>query len=217
MPSPTLADKIAKIIRTDILAGKLKPGQKLVVADLKERYCVGASPIREALVQLSWSRYVTLEPQKGCWVAPICKNDLSDLFDTLSVLSRILLAKSIQHGDESWELEVLTAFHHLSRLQNHSDEDWHSLEDRRQVFHHSLLDGAGAQRLCEFFNQTFNQVKRYQSYAMHQRHFTPRLDIDTHERLMKSALAKDTEQATALFEQQLTDHKQQLERALDLA
>ncbi|MEZ9706922.1 GntR family transcriptional regulator, partial [Vibrio breoganii] len=47
MSSPTLTDKVSKMIRQDILNGELTPGQKLVVADLKARYNVGASPIRE--------------------------------------------------------------------------------------------------------------------------------------------------------------------------
>ena len=49
MSSPTLTDKVSKMIRQDILNGELRPGQKLVVADLKQKYNVGASPIREAL------------------------------------------------------------------------------------------------------------------------------------------------------------------------
>lgn len=65
MSSPTLTDKVSKMICQDILTGELKPGQKLVVAELKQKYNVGASPIREALVQLSWSKYVKLEPQKA--------------------------------------------------------------------------------------------------------------------------------------------------------
>lgn len=78
MPSPTLTDKVAKMIRHDILVGNFAPSEKLVVADLKTRYDVGASPIREALVQLSWSKFVVVEPQKGCWVAPISTSELAD-------------------------------------------------------------------------------------------------------------------------------------------
>ena len=111
MSSPTLTDKVSKMIRQDILNGELTPGQKLVVADLKARYNVGASPIREALVQLSWSKYVKLEPQKGCWVSPVSKKELNDLYESLRVVSSVLLKKAISAGDESWELDVLTSYH----------------------------------------------------------------------------------------------------------
>lgn len=50
MSSPTLTNQVMEVIRQDILLGELAPGQKLVVADLKERYNVGASPIREAFL-----------------------------------------------------------------------------------------------------------------------------------------------------------------------
>ena len=116
MSSPTLTDKVSKMIRQDILTGDLKPGQKLVVAELKNKYNVGASPIREALVQLSWTKYVKLEPQKGCWVAPVCKKELNDLYDSLRVVSSVLLKKAILAGDEAWELDVLTSYHKLSRV-----------------------------------------------------------------------------------------------------
>ncbi|MGL4985050.1 MAG: GntR family transcriptional regulator, partial [Plesiomonas sp.] len=76
MSSQTITDKIFHIIKKDILLGILKPNQKLVVAELKERYGVGASPIREALIKLSWSKFVCIEPQKGCWVAPVSVAEL---------------------------------------------------------------------------------------------------------------------------------------------
>lgn len=98
MSSPTLTDKVSKMIRQDILNGELAPGQKLVVADLKNRYNVGASPIREALVQLSWSKYVKLEPQKGCWVSPVSKKELNDLYESLRVVSSVLLKKPFLRG-----------------------------------------------------------------------------------------------------------------------
>ena len=94
MSSPTQTNKIMEVIRQDILLGKLTPGQKLVVADLKEHYQVGASPIREALVQLSWKKYVKFAPQKGCWVAPVSVEELTDLFNAHQLISHELLKKA---------------------------------------------------------------------------------------------------------------------------
>lgn len=36
-------------LRNDILAGRLEPGRKLKIEDLRRTYCAGASPLREAL------------------------------------------------------------------------------------------------------------------------------------------------------------------------
>ncbi|MGR5452182.1 GntR family transcriptional regulator, partial [Vibrio sp. PNB22_3_1] len=164
--SPTLTDKVSKLICQDILTGELKPGQKLVVAELKEKYNVGASPIREALVQLSWSKYVKLEPQKGCWVAPVCKEELNDLYESLRVVSSVLLKKAILAGNEDWELDVLTSYDELSRLSFNETFCWKEWEERHLQFHISLLEGADSKNMFEFFSDLINQIKRYRYFAM---------------------------------------------------
>jgi len=202
--SPTLTDKVSKMIYQDILNGSLNPGQKLVVAELKERYNVGASPIREALVQLSWNKYVKLEPQKGCWVSPISIDELQELFEGLRVVGRVLLEKSIANGDEAWELNVLTSFHKLSKvnLENASPEIIQEWELRHAAFHCALLEGANAPIMYQFYQELTNQIKRYRhiqndTQAMNKEHS---LYLEEHETIMKLTLSRNSEQAAELLE-----------------
>ncbi|MEZ8289881.1 GntR family transcriptional regulator [Vibrio sp. 10N.237.312.B06] len=219
MSSPTLTDKVSKMIRQDILNGELTPGKKLVVADLKARYNVGASPIREALVQLSWSKYVKLEPQKGCWVSPVSKKELNDLYESLRVVSSVLLKKAISAGDESWELEVLTSYHKLSRIQYVSEEfDCIEWEERHQQFHAALLEGADSENMFKFFDDLINQVKRYRFLAMSAKSAPDDLfNIDEHEMIMKLVLAKNVDQATELLDQHLLSSMKRIEEVIEAA
>lgn len=219
MSSPTLTDKVSKMIRRDILNGELLPGQKLVVADLKQKYNVGASPVREALVQLSWSKYVTLQPQKGCWVAPVSKKELNDLYESLRVVSSVLLKKAIAIGDESWELEVLTSYHKLSRMNNSAEEfDSAEWEERHQQFHVALLEGADSKNMFEFFSDLINQVKRYRFLALAGVPESEDLfNINEHEMIMKLVLAKDAEQATERLDQHLIGSMRRIEKVIEAA
>ncbi|AIL69562.1 GntR family transcriptional regulator [Vibrio vulnificus] len=220
MSSPTLTDKVSKMICQDILHGELKPGQKLVVADLKDKYNVGASPIREALVQLSWSKYVKLEPQKGCWVAPVCENELRDLYESLRVVAPVLLKKAIACGNENWELEVLTAYHKLSRAQNlDTTPDWTEWEERHNHFHTTLLAGAEARNMFDFFRDLANQIKRYRYFALsqHQGNKHSLFDIEEHEMIMKLALAKNSEEAARLLDSHLDSSMKMIESAIQAA
>ncbi|MGF1710573.1 FCD domain-containing protein [Vibrio kagoshimensis] len=207
------------MIRQDILKGDLRPGQKLVVAELKEKYCVGASPIREALVQLSWSKYVKLEPQKGCWVAPVSKEELNDLYESLRVVSSVLLKKAIAMGDETWELEVLTSYHKLSRIQNVVEEfDSAEWEERHQQFHIALLEGADSKNMFEFFSDLINQVKRYRFLALSENSLSDDLfNIDEHEMIMKLVLAKNSEQAAELLDRHLHGSMKRIEQVIEAA
>ncbi|MEZ9057170.1 GntR family transcriptional regulator [Vibrio pelagius] len=219
MSSPTLTDKVSKMIRRDILNGELLPGQKLVVADLKQKYNVGSSPVREALVQLSWSKYVTLQPQKGCWVAPVSKKELNDLYESLRVVSSVLLKKAIATGDESWELEVLTSYHKLSRMNNSAEEfDSAEWEERHQQFHVALLEGADSKNMFEFFSDLINQVKRYRFLALAGVPESEDLfNINEHEMIMKLVLAKDAEQATERLDQHLIGSMRRIEKVIEAA
>jgi len=216
VPSPTLTDKVAKLIIQDILNGQLQPDEKLVVADLKQRYDVGASPIREALVQLSWSKYVNLQPQKGCWVAPINSDELNDLYESLRFVSSVLIKQAIEGGDENWELAVLTSFHKLSRIQHAKQGfNWQEWEERQHLFHVVLLEGARSKNMFGFFSDLIAQIKRYRYYAIVNGLEHGSSCLDDYEQIMKLVLAKDSEQAAQRLDAHLEHHRQQIQTIID--
>ena len=218
MSSPTLTDKVSKMIHQDILNGELQPGQKLVVADLKQKYNVGASPIREALVQLSWTKYVSLEPQKGCWVSPVSVSELTDLYESLRFVASVLIKQAIEAGDETWELDVLTSFHKLSRIKLSQDDfDWSEWEERQHQFHISLLEGAVSQNMLSFFNDLINQVKRYRYYAVVNGLDNSAFNLDEYELIMKLVLAKDSNKAAEKFDLHLHRTMEKIQQVIEKA
>lgn len=202
MSSPTQTNKIMEVIRQDILLGKLTPGQKLVVADLKEHYQVGASPIREALVQLSWKKYVKFAPQKGCWVAPVSVEELTDLFNAHQLISHELLRKAILQGNEAWELNILTSYQKLSRLNPTSDDaDLSEWEQRHGDFHIAILSGSNSPVLLDLYVDIYEQIKRYRHIWLSKlRDSDSRYnDEGEHEALMKAVLDRDIELAQTIL------------------
>src|SRR6185437_3603379 len=70
-PGTTLTKSVYEQLRSDLLTGRLKPGEKLRAEALRHRFKVGSSPIREALNRLLSEGFVSLEEQKGFRVAPL--------------------------------------------------------------------------------------------------------------------------------------------------
>ena len=66
-------------LRADLLAGRLKPGEKLRAEALGQRFSIASSPIREALNRLVSEGFVLLEDQKGFRVAPVSESELREL------------------------------------------------------------------------------------------------------------------------------------------
>ncbi|MFA0084148.1 GntR family transcriptional regulator [Vibrio sp. E150_011] len=216
--SPTLTDKVAKDICQDILSGELKPNQKLVVSELKQKYNVGASPIREALIQLSWIKYVKLEPQKGCWVAPISKAELYDLHESLNVVASVLLEKSIKEGSENWELSILTEFHKLSRFKFQAESfDWQEWEARQEAFYLALFSGCFSKNMQEFLHDIIRQIKRYRQISLNYspRGFDETFRLDEHEKIMKLTLDKDLDAAKLQLSDFITAMIKEIEPQVD--
>jgi GntR family transcriptional regulator, carbon starvation induced regulator len=61
----TLAGTLAERLREEITGGRLTPGTKLHLEDLKETFGVSLSPLREALSRLSGEGFVVMQGQRG--------------------------------------------------------------------------------------------------------------------------------------------------------
>src|SRR6201999_1825607 len=66
-------------LRADLLACRLKPGERLIINQLCQYLDVSLGAVREALSRLSSEGLVIAEPQRGFRVAPISAEDLKDL------------------------------------------------------------------------------------------------------------------------------------------
>src|SRR6266852_7654934 len=66
-------------IRTDIIFGKLAPGEKLKLDRLRERYGASVSTLRELLNRLSSEGLVVAEGQRGFEVADVSAQNLREL------------------------------------------------------------------------------------------------------------------------------------------
>ncbi len=65
VPNQTLNASVLAQLRSDIIACRLMPNERLRVEALRERYGMGFSPIREALMRLEAEGLVELEQNKG--------------------------------------------------------------------------------------------------------------------------------------------------------
>lgn len=61
----TLRAQIATALRDEILAGRLPTGREFTVKEIAEQYGVSATPVREALVDLSAQGLLDVEQHKG--------------------------------------------------------------------------------------------------------------------------------------------------------
>lgn len=84
------AEQLAtEALKESILAGDLKPGERLTEAALADQFAVSRGTVRTALHQLSRDRLVVLTPYTGWAVATIDRQDLWEIYTLRSGLERL--------------------------------------------------------------------------------------------------------------------------------
>ncbi|WP_299018153.1 GntR family transcriptional regulator [uncultured Photobacterium sp.] len=210
----TLSDRVMHQVRHDILCGEFEAGQKLILNELKEKYQVGGSPLREAMVQLSWQKYVVMKPQKGFWVADVSLSELREILKIRRAISGVALKNAIERGSEEWELSIITAYHKLSRLNPASpDFDYDEWELRHKEFHLALISTPGTEFTSEMMHYIYDQQERYRQFLLNEAFTSEQQyhDEGEHEAIMQAVLARDVD----LAHQLLIQHTERLYHILE--
>ncbi|KVO04672.1 GntR family transcriptional regulator [Burkholderia ubonensis] len=209
--SQTISEKAYKLLRADIIAGRLAPGEKLRLQSLQTRYELGVSPIREALMLLCGDELVTNEGQRGFSVAPLSRSDLLDLTSARIAIEQLLLADSIAQGDDDWGADITAAYYKLTKARLPTDasdvaavELWETAHRR---FHFSLVAAATSKWLLRMDEQLVDHSERYRRIRLAYPRAAKKLADDVlkeHRDLMEAVLDRDTAKALELLRQHLT-------------
>ena len=201
-----LIDVALSRMKTAIIRCELAPGTRLKVESLSRAYGLSSSPIREALNRLAQDGIVQATENRGFWVAPISADDFRDISRLRVLLEREALLDSIEHGDDEWEVSVLTAFHRLSLVEKKMDPGPVALDDnwseRHRAFHMALLSATPSPLLTSMIASLFDRAERYRRYsAMHR--LEPRHKSNEHESLMKAAIGREKDKAATLLQKHI--------------
>ena len=85
----SLSKVVSEKIRGQILAGRLKPGERLVEDRLSAELGVSRVPVREALRGLSMEGLVRLEPNRGASVTEVTSALLAELVEVRTLLEAL--------------------------------------------------------------------------------------------------------------------------------
>jgi GntR family transcriptional regulator, carbon starvation induced regulator len=201
LPDQTLNASALSQIRSDIIACRLMPDERLRFEALRERYGMGVSPLREALMRLEAEGLVELEQNKGFRVSEVSRENLFDLMQTRIEIEAIALRWSLEKGGVEWEANLLGAYHRLSRqtkIDPSSPETINETWSREHAaFHSALVSASVSQTLISIRERLFEQAERYVSLSI-MSNAPLRDDVGEHRQLMRAALNRDVEKTLEL-------------------
>lgn len=202
----TLGEVVYSALRTSILGGQLRPGQRLKVSDLAADHGVSLNVVREALNRLTGEQLVRAEPKIGFAVTDLSLEDLSDLAEVRIAIESAALRWAIAHGDMAWESHVVAAHYRLANTPETDGQPPVLTNEWIQVhseFHAQILSACGSPRMREITRSLSDAAQIYRRWSLS----LPHQDRDVaaeHAALTQAVLARDSERAVA----SLTEHIQ---------
>jgi DNA-binding GntR family transcriptional regulator len=188
-------------LRSDIIACRLMPNERLRVEALRERYGMGTSPIREALMRLEAEGLVELEQNKGFRVSEVSHENLLDLMRSRIEIETIALRWSLEKGGVEWEANLLSAFHRLSRQTKidpaNPDAISEAWSKEHADFHAALVSACGSPTLMSIRSRLFEQADRYVALSI-MSSGPLRDDVTEHKNLMRAALNRELDKTIEL-------------------
>ncbi len=196
------------MLRQDILFGVLRPGSRLKIEELNQRYQVGPTPLREALARLASEGLVQSEQLKGFRVALVSLKELEELCELRVMIETEALRRSIALGDEHWEGNIVASFHKLDRLEQKLEAgetiDPAEWEDRNRDFHQALVAAAGSEWLLRMREHLWDHHERYRRYGRILLVRSPSASVNAeHRDMMESALKRDPDRAAKILREHI--------------
>jgi len=148
--SNTVRAQAADEIRDRILTGRLRPGDRLDLDSLSAEFGTSRTPVREALLELSYEGLVSITPRSGMSVVGVTPQDAVDNFAILAAL----VGKAAELAAERITPAELAELTDLSAAVEGADD----VVGANRRFHRALNRAARSPRLLTYVRQAVRVV-----------------------------------------------------------
>lgn len=179
-------------IETEIVAGVLRPGEKLDEAVLAARYGVSRTPVREALRSLAGVGLVEFRPRAGVIVAQPTVTEVMDLFELVAELEGVAARLACQRIGEEDEEAIVAAYEACRTAAGSNDpDDYYQVNGR---FHRAIHDAAHNEALTVEIAVLDKRLSPYRRFITLRPERT-QAALEEHDRIMEALRRRDAEGA----------------------
>ena len=144
----SLGEQIEIALREEILEGKLRPGQRLSLQELAQRWEVSSMPVRDAVRRLESSGFLVVAPRSGIYVAKFDKDRFKNILDIRIALECLAVELSI-HLIPDAEIEAAIAIYQDAGGRLEKTGDATALIDQDNLVHNLIFKHCANPELIE--------------------------------------------------------------------
>jgi DNA-binding GntR family transcriptional regulator len=151
-------------VRTAILQGSLRPGDRLLEADIASQMGISRAPVREAVRQLEQEGLVEILPHRGTTILGVPDDEIEPLHDLRVVLEAYAVRRACERATDADLAELRDC---LDRLAALDEGDYQSVLELDLRFHATIVRASGYRVLRRMWESmdAMVRVRSYQSFA----------------------------------------------------
>lgn len=188
-PLVTIREQIADSLRSDIIAGNLKPGERVREEVLADKFGVSRGPIRDVLLQLNKEGLLSSKPNCGVTVnhqlAPGLHSLMKSLRLKIEVDSLKLLKGKLVQEDFETLSDIVDNLHRALKAENFTEATEQDL-----AFHRYLVRKAGGDDLVNVWTSVALRMR-----IDYQRISKPKESYDEHKAIVSALEAGNMKKA----------------------
>jgi DNA-binding GntR family transcriptional regulator len=187
-----------EVIRAAIMDGRLEPGRRLKEEELARELGISRTPVREALLFLQAEGLVESTPNRGATVRAYAPEEIEDMYELRALLEGHAARRAAARISEEDVERLHESNRRFARLR--SAGDVRDLIQENLVFHNTILDAAGSDRLSQLVRKVIELPLVYKAYFW----YSPeqRLISDHYHQQLAHALAeRDAERAELIMKE----------------
>lgn len=137
-----LAEDAAEHIRTAILSGDLKPGERIDQDAIAAHLGVSRLPVREALISLDQEGLVKNIPRRGAYIASFSKEDVIDHYQLFGQVAGLAAARAVLRMDDAEVAQLIDLNRRLSNTRDVGEQ-----QQLNHEFHRTINIACASQRI----------------------------------------------------------------------
>lgn len=157
----TLARQVYEVLLDRIQNGTLRPGERLVEAEIAASVGTSRGPVREAIAMLQRVGLATMDPFVGASITALSREEVVEIYSLRSVLEGYAASRAVQRHtpEELAELRAITA----RMRETKGPRTVSRLRELDAQFHGTLVQLAGDQHLWHAWERLRARIALYHS------------------------------------------------------
>ena len=190
---------VYKKLRQEIIKGTLRPGQKIVIAELAKSYGLSETPVREAIRKLESEGYIDFKPHSGAIVTKIDEKELVEIYAIRIALEELATRLAAPHVVEK-DIEFLNRKNREMEGAIRQGRYDH-LAAMNKAFHLRIYKAAPFPRLYKMICDLWDTFERWPSVFS----YVPEragASVEEHKKIIQALREGDRHQADLLTKEQ---------------